>query len=325
MVAQPRRIATRAAARRLAELWARSPGGASATRCAANGSAVRMRIEVVTTGLLSNGCSEIRNCVGRRRGDRRVSRTAPGRRPLAGVLRRGGPDVARRPGAGGDVGDTRHRFAHPRARRAGDHRDLRGARRPDRGAPPPRPLPLLPGSRVDPRLLHHVADVTRRPSPNRTETCWSSCRGSARSRSSAGPSNRLGVDVRPLFGRQTSAEQDLALTPGPRRRVVVTTSVAESSLTVPGVRAVVDAGLAREPRTDQARGLGALITTRVSKASADQRAGRAGREAPGHAYRCWSADDHVHLAAHALPEIATADLTGFALAAAAWGAPGGKG
>ncbi|MDQ1743077.1 MAG: ATP-dependent helicase HrpB, partial [Pseudonocardiales bacterium] len=99
----------------------------------------------------------------------------------------------------------------------------------------------------------------------------------------------------------------------------------ESSLTVPGVRAVVDAGLAREPRTDQARGLGALITTRVSKASADQRAGRAGREAPGRVYRCWSVADHVHLAAHALPEIATADLAGFALATAAWGAPGGKG
>ena len=85
------------------------------------------------------------------------------------------------------------------------------------------------------------------------------------------------------------------------RRVVVTTSVAESSLTVPGVRAVVDAGLARQPRLDPARGLTALVTTRVSKASADQRSGRAGREGPGRAYRCWSETDHVHLAAHTPP------------------------
>ena len=67
------------------------------------------------------------------------------------------------------------------------------------------------------------------------------------------------ADVRPLFGRQSRAEQDLALNRAKRRRIVVTTSVAESSLTVPGVRAVVDAGLAREPRMDQARGLGAYI------------------------------------------------------------------
>ena len=92
-----------------------------------------------------------------------------------------------------------------------------------------------------------------------------------------------------------------------------------------GVRAVVDAGLAREPRMGPARGLGALITTRVSKASADQRAGRAGREAPGRVYRCWSPEEHVHLAAYAPPEIATADLVGFALTTTAWDASGGKG
>ena len=133
------------------------------------------------------------------------------------------------------------------------------------------------------------------------------------------------VDVRPLHGRLTSAEQDLALTAGPRRRVVVSTAVAESSLTVPGVRTVVDAGLSREPRTDHRRGLAGLVTVRVSRAAAEQRAGRAGREAPGSAYRCWSQAEHAHLAAHPLPEIATADLTSFALEAAVWGAPGGAG
>ena len=95
---------------------------------------------------------------------------------------------------------------------------------------------------------------------------------------------RLGgsdADVLPLHGRLTAGEQDLALTAGARRRVVVSTAVAESSLTVPGVRTVVDAGLSREPRTDHRRGLAGLVTVGVSRAAAEQRAGRAGREAAG--------------------------------------------
>jgi ATP-dependent helicase HrpB len=107
--------------------------------------------------------------------------------------------------------------------------------------------------------------------------------------------------------------------------VVLATSVAESSLTVPGVRVVVDAGLAREPRTDHARGLGSLTTVRVSKSSADQRAGRAGREAPGAVYRCWTAAEHERLADHPRPEIALADLTAFALQTACWGSPDATG
>ena len=90
------------------------------------------------------------------------------------------------------------------------------------------------------------------------------------------------VEVLQLHGRAPAAVQDAALAPGARRRVLLATSVAESSLTVPGVRVVVDCGLAREPRTDHARGLGALTTVRASRATAAQRAGRAGREAPGH-------------------------------------------
>ncbi|MDE0777358.1 MAG: ATP-dependent helicase HrpB, partial [Nocardioides sp.] len=133
------------------------------------------------------------------------------------------------------------------------------------------------------------------------------------------------VDVRALHGRLTGADQDRALTPGPRRRVVVSTAVAESSLTVPGVRAVVDAGLSREPRTDHRRGLAGLVTVRVSRASAEQRAGRAGRQGPGVVHRCWTESEHPHLLAHPLPEIATADLTSFALESAVWGAPRGEG
>ncbi len=190
-------------------------------------------------------------------------------------------------------------------------------------APPQVPVPLLPGGRVDPRLLDHVAAVVRRALAENDGDILVFVPGEAEIN---GVTRRLaGQNVLPLFGRQTRAEQDRALAPGAERRIVVTTSVAESSLTVPGVRVVVDSGLAREPRTDQSRGLGALVSCRVSKSSADQRAGRAGREAPGRVYRCWSATDHAHLDDHAAPEIATADLAAFALDLAAWGAPGGDG
>ena len=134
-----------------------------------------------------------------------------------------------------------------------------------------------------------------------------------------------GVDVLPLHGRLDAAAQDDALRERAGRRVVVATAVAESSLTVPGVRVVVDGGLSREPRYDAARGLGGLVTVRVSRAAADQRAGRAGRLGPGRAYRCWSETDHAHLAAHPAPEIAVADLTGLALDLAVWGTPDAAG
>ncbi|MFE6970354.1 ATP-dependent helicase HrpB [Isoptericola sp. NPDC057653] len=190
-------------------------------------------------------------------------------------------------------------------------------------APPPLPTPLLPGGRVDPRLLDHVAAVVRRALTENDGDILVFVPGEAEI---GGVTRRLaGLNVLPLFGRQTKAEQERALAPSAVRRVVVTTSVAESSLTVPGVRVVVDAGLAREPRTDQSRGLGTLVTCRVSRSSADQRAGRAGREAPGRVYRCWSATDHARLDEHAAPEIAVADLAAFALDLAAWGAPAGAG
>ncbi|GAA2085481.1 ATP-dependent helicase HrpB [Aeromicrobium halocynthiae] len=129
----------------------------------------------------------------------------------------------------------------------------------------------------------------------------------------------IDADVHPLHGRLPGAEQDRALSEGPRRRVVVSTAVAESSLTVPGVRVVVDAGFSREPRTDHRRGLSSLVTVSVSRAAAEQRAGRAGRLGPGVVLRCWSEAEHAHLAAHPEPEIATADLAAFALEVACWG------
>ncbi|MCO1653524.1 ATP-dependent helicase HrpB [Pseudonocardia humida] len=146
--------------------------------------------------------------------------------------------------------------------------------------------------------------------------------GVAEIRRTAAALGGLDVDVRPLHGRLPPAEQDAALRPGERRRVVLATAVAESSLTVPGVRAVVDAGLARVPRTDHRRGLSGLVTVRVSAAVAEQRAGRAGREAPGRAYRCWPRGEL--LARYPEPEIRTADLTRLALDLACWGTPDGS-
>ncbi len=147
--------------------------------------------------------------------------------------------------------------------------------------------------------------------------------GVAEIRRTAAALTGLDVDVLPLHGRLPAAEQDRALTPGPRRRVVLATAVAESSLTVPGVRAVVDAGLARVPRTDHRRGMAGLVTVRVSAAVADQRAGRAGREGPGRVTRCWPAGEL--LPRFPEPEIRTADLTRLALDLAAWGTPDGGG
>jgi ATP-dependent helicase HrpB len=129
------------------------------------------------------------------------------------------------------------------------------------------------------------------------------------------------VAVLALHGSLPPAAQDAALRPDPagRRRVVLATSVAETSLTVPGVRGVVDGGLARIPVFDAARGLPGLATVRVSRAAAEQRRGRAGRLGPGRCERLWSATEHARLLPAAPPEIATADLAPLVLALARWG------
>ncbi len=130
------------------------------------------------------------------------------------------------------------------------------------------------------------------------------------------------VDVRSLHGSLRPEDQDRALSPSPagRRRVVLSTDIAESSLTVDGVRIVVDGGEVRRPRHDARSGLSRLQTTAASKASADQRAGRAGRLGPGVAYRLWSPGEHATRRAHAEPEIRSADLADLALELAVWGA-----
>ena len=123
----------------------------------------------------------------------------------------------------------------------------------------------------------------------------------------------------PLHGRLTNAEQDDAL--NGNAQVVVATSIAESSITVPGVSRVVDAGLSRVPRRDAARAMTGLVTVSSAKTSADQRAGRAGRLGPGEVLRAYSQSDYQHFNADIAPEITTADLTSAALTIAAWGSP----
>ena len=125
-------------------------------------------------------------------------------------------------------------------------------------------------------------------------------------------------DAKPLHGRLSSAEQDEAL--NGTSQVVVATSVAESSITVPGVRRVVDAGLARVPRRDN-RGMTGLVTVSEAVTSAEQRAGRAGRLGPGEVVRAFSREEFQKFAPDISPEIATSDLTSAALAIAAWGSP----
>jgi ATP-dependent helicase HrpB len=132
---------------------------------------------------------------------------------------------------------------------------------------------------------------------------------------------RPDVDVAPLYGALDPRDQDRAIEPAPagRRKVVLATSIAETSLTIQGVRVVIDCGLARVPRFDPASGLTRLATVRVSRAAADQRRGRAGRTEPGACYRLWDEAETRALPAYGDPEILDADLSGLALDLARWG------
>ena len=130
------------------------------------------------------------------------------------------------------------------------------------------------------------------------------------------------VIVAPLYGALDFKAQDLAISPAPvgRRKVVLATSIAQTSLTIEGVRVVIDSGLARVPRFDPGSGLTRLKTERVSRASADQRRGRAGRTEPGVCYRLWDEEATRGLVAFDRPEVLEADLSGLVLDLARWGA-----
>ena len=130
--------------------------------------------------------------------------------------------------------------------------------------------------------------------------------------------------IRPLYGAMDFAAQQAAIRPEPQgRKVVLATSIAETSLTLPDIRIVVDAGLARRARFDPGSGMSRLVTEKVTRAEAEQRAGRAGRTAPGLCYRLWTRGEEGALAAFPPAEIESADLAGLALELALWGAAPG--
>lgn len=171
----------------------------------------------------------------------------------------------------------------------------------------PRDLPEAMASAIRSALVEHPGDVLA------FLPGWGEIRRTA---------ERLGgvkAEVLPLHGELPPAEQDRALNPSPNRKVVLATSIAETSLTVPGVRIVVDGGFRRAPRLDPATGLARLATLRISRAAAEQRAGRAGRTEPGVAIRLWSEALHRGLPLSDRPEILESELSGLALDCAAWG------
>jgi ATP-dependent helicase HrpB len=193
-------------------------------------------------------------------------------------------------------------------------------------APPRERVNAPDGMRVDPRFLAHVAHTVERALDADDGDLLVFLPGAAEIRRVAERLSHLevenlGVDIYQLHGSISSAEQDRAMRIGDRRRIVLATDIAESSLTVPGVRIVVDAGLARRPLIDHARGLPGLTTAYASRASSDQRAGRAGREGPGAVWRCWGEAEHARRPAQPAPDIACSDLTAFRLQAACWGTP----
>ncbi len=130
------------------------------------------------------------------------------------------------------------------------------------------------------------------------------------------------IHIRPLYGDLDREAQDLAIRPAPagQRKVVLATNIAETSLTIEGIRVVIDGGLERRNRFDPRSGMSRLETGRISQASADQRRGRAGRLAPGICYRLWTAAEQRALLPYTPPEISTADLAPLALELAGWGA-----
>ena len=336
VVTQPRRIAARAAARRLADLMGEEVGGTV-------GYAVRgerrtgpaTRIEVVTAGLLLRRLQRDPELAGVDAIilDEVHERSLEGDLLLAlltdarAALREDLTLVA----MSATLDADRLRRILSDGTRPAPLVEVPGRLHPieEVWAPPGRTGRL--GPRGVPReFLAHVAATVERALAEQTGDVLTFLPGArevddvvARLRGTAPE----GVDVLALHGRLSASAQDAALAPSPagRRRVVVSTNVAESSLTVPGVRVVVDSTLAREPRLDVARSMSGLVTVGVSRAAGVQRAGRAGREGPGVVYRCCSPTDWARSPLAPTPEILSADLTGAALELAVWGVPDGAG
>lgn len=330
VVAEPRRIAARAAARRMAWLLGEKVG--ESVGYTVRGERVvgpRARVEVVTTGVLLQRLQRDQELTGI---DVVIIDECHERHLDADTVAAFLVDVraALRPELR-LVAASATTDAEGWSRILGDAPvvQARGTSHPVEvvWAPPVRPVRPPHGMRVDPALLTHVASVVRRALAERDGDVLCFLPGVGEIARVAGQLGDAPAEVLQVHGRAPAAVQDavLAGSAGGTRRVVLATSVAESSLTVPGVRVVVDAGLAREPRVDHARGLSALTTVRASQAAGRQRAGRAGREAPGAVYRCWAEAEDARLPRFPAPEIKLADLAAFALQAACWGDPDASG
>ncbi|MDX3487194.1 MULTISPECIES: ATP-dependent helicase HrpB [unclassified Streptomyces] len=325
VVAEPRRIAARAAARRMAWLLGEQPGGRIGFTV--RGERVVGRdtvVEVVTTGVLLQRLQRDQELAGV---DAVIIDECHERHLDADTVAAFLLDVreAIRPDLR-LVAASATTDAEGWARLLGDAPviEAQGVSHPVEvlWAPPARPVKPPHGMRVDPALLTHVAATVRRALGEREGDVLCFLPGVGEIGRVAGQLAGVDAEVLQVHGRAPAAVQDAVLAGSyGGRRVVLATSVAESSLTVPGVRVVVDSGLAREPRTDHARGLSALTTVRASQAAGRQRAGRAGREAPGAVYRCWDQAEDGRLARFPSPEIKVADLAAFALQAACWGDP----
>lgn len=316
LVLEPRRVAARAAARRMAELLGESAPGGTIGLSTRLDRAIsdRTRVEVVTEGLLVrrlqsdpglDGVAAVLFDEAHERNldtDLALALCLDLQRALGPELRLLAMSATLDVGAFlGVLGDPPVIESLGRAypvtveHRARDLTD-------------PRDLPEAMAATIRAALAQHPGDVLA------FLPGWGEIRRTA---------ERLGgleAEVLPLHGELPPAEQDRALAPSDRRKVVLATSIAETSLTVPGVRIVVDGGFRRAPRLDPASGLTRLVTVRISRAAAEQRAGRAGRTAPGVAIRLWTEALHRGLAAQDRPEILEAELSGLVLDCAAWGA-----
>ena len=187
-----------------------------------------------------------------------------------------------------------------------------------------RGLPVLPGEAESPERLAAVAVLRALREEAGDVLVFLPGAGEIRRVAATLEASDLprGIDVRALYGELTGDAQLAALEPAAAgaRRIVLATNIAETSLTIPGVRVVVDSGLVRRATFDPVSGMGRLETRRISRASADQRQGRAGRTEPGVCYRLWGEGAQRSLAAFTPAEIVEADLAPLALELAAWGA-----
>ena len=312
VVLQPRRLATRMLAARVAEERGvrlgergRLPDSASIASCSAE-----TRIRFVTEGVLLRQMLAGPAFARRERDHlRRVSRAAS-------VWRHHARARARSPGNASARSEAHRHVRDARCRRAPEIISRRARCCTSRGRTFPVEIEYS-RSRFAPT---NIRSGTRRPtswsgSPARPKaTCSSSCpaltRSAARSRRSAHRASAASLSCCRCTANCRRPSRTPRVARYEKRKVIVSTNVAETSLTIEGVRIVIDSGLARIARFDPYRGINTLLVEHISRASADQRAGRAGRTAPGRCLRLWTEREHLRPAAQELPEVKRLDLAG---------------